>query len=482
MDRIQLARALLVMQKHEERKKEVREIVGEGYDEFWDNKQRYRVLKGGRGSKKSTTMALWLIEMISTTPLANAVAVRRVGNTNKDSTFAQLKWAARQLGRYDEWDFKVSPLEATYKPTGQKILFRGFDDALKLTSMTVDVGELCWAWIEEAYELESYDEFRTFDESIRGVMPKGLFKQVTLTYNPWINSHWTKEMYWDCECPENVFRLTTDHRCNEFLSEEDHQMYEELLITDPERGKVVARGEYGIPGGTFFTEFRKDIHVIKPFKIPEHWDRYCPLDYGLDMLAGLWIAIDEYGKGYVYKDTNKPNLIISEAAKEMIRVNNNDRVRIRYAPTDLWNRRQETGKSAWDIFVENGWIMTKADRNRENGAFAMKEWLHPYESINEFTGETETIANLRIFDNCTMLINHLSQVQADEKNPNCYATEPHDITHNLDALRYFCIMRTPPSDSLKAPKPSEFLPKALQSIPEPTSNGLAGNVGGGFTW
>ena len=70
------------------------DIIGKGYGSFWRNKNRYRVLKGGRGSKKSATTALWFIENIMEYPLSNAVVVRKTFNTHKDSTFAQLKWAA----------------------------------------------------------------------------------------------------------------------------------------------------------------------------------------------------------------------------------------------------------------------------------------------------------------------------------------------------------------------------------------------------
>ena len=123
------------------------DIVGKGYASFWGSKSRYRVLKGGRGSKKSVTTALWFIYNIMKHSKANAVVVRKTFNTHKDSTFAQLKWAAKRLGVFEKWRFTLSPLECTYIATGQKILFRGFDDPLKLTSITVDTGVLCWAWV-----------------------------------------------------------------------------------------------------------------------------------------------------------------------------------------------------------------------------------------------------------------------------------------------------------------------------------------------
>lgn len=484
-EKIKLANAIKVVKLHKEKlhkkEKKFRECVGNGYDDFLSSKKRYRVLKGGRASKKSTTAALEAIHRIETNPKANMVVVRKVANTNKDSTWAQLKWATRQLGTYDDWEFKVSPLEAIYKPTGQKILFRGFDDPLKLTSITVDVGELCWAWIEEAYEIDSESDFETFDESIRGEMPEGLFKQITLTFNPWINSHWTKDRFFDKK-DHNAFTLTTTHRCNEFLDESDHKKIEDLQHTNPDRYKVVGLGEYGIPGGTFFSEWRSDVHVIEPFIIPNHWDRYTVTDYGLDMEATLWIAIDEQGKGYAYKESYKPNLIISEAAQEIIRINNGDKIRMRYAPPDLWNRRQESGKSVADIFLEYNWVLIKADNNRENGCLAAKEWLKPREIRDEFTGEAIKRSDFVFFKNCVNAIRCIPQIQTDEKNPNIYANEPHELTHIVDAFRYFSAMRTCPSAKLTKPGVEHYLPDALRSREKPKHSGIGGEVQGGFTW
>ena len=219
-------------------------------------------------------------------PQANALCVRKTYNTHHDSTFATLKWAAERLGVSKYWQFKENPLEAVYKPTKQRILFRGFDDVLKLTSITVDKGVLCWVWLEEAYELDDESDFQTLDESIRGELPEGsgLWKQITLTFNPWVNSHWTKKRFFDNQDP-NAFTLTTTYRCNEWLDDADRALIENLKVTDPERYLVVGLGEYGIPGGAFFGDFRKDIHVCKPFPIPKDWRRYVTIDYGKDMLA-----------------------------------------------------------------------------------------------------------------------------------------------------------------------------------------------------
>lgn len=441
------------------------EVVGKGYGSFWRSKKRYRVLKGGRASKKSRTAALWYIYNMMKFPLANLVVVRNTANTNKDSTFVVLKWAARRLGVYHLWKFTENPLEAKYIPTGQKILFRGFDDPLKITSITVDIGILCWAWVEEAFEINDEEQFRTFDESIRGEVPEGYFKQITLSYNPWIDNHWTKKRFWDNVDPD-ADTFTTTYRCNEWLDDADRRLIEELEKTHPERYKVVGLGEYGIPGGRYFDEFSESVHVIKSFVIPDYWERYFVLDYGLDMLAGYWAAIDTKGFVYVYKEVYESNLIISAAAGA-IKERTNEDIRQYYGPPDLWNRRQETGKSAADIFRENGINLIKASNNRVQGWLNVKEWLKPFKTLDEHTGEEITTARLKIFDNCKNLIRTLPALTIDERDPNDVANEPHELTHAPDALRYFCSMRTRPTVKpikVDNPTPQDRRTKAIRTM------------------
>lgn len=127
-----------------------REIVGGGYDEFWRSKKRYVVVKGSRASKKSTTAALKLIVRMMEMPLANALVVRQTAATLANSCYAQLKWAINRLGVEGQWKATVNPLQLVYIPTGQRIIFRGLDDSLKVTSIAVERGHLCFAWLNES--------------------------------------------------------------------------------------------------------------------------------------------------------------------------------------------------------------------------------------------------------------------------------------------------------------------------------------------
>lgn len=434
------------------------DLIGKGYASFWNTKKRYRVVKGGRGSKKSTTAAMWFIYNLMKYPQANLLCVRKTGNTHKDSTFAELKKACKRFDVLDKWKFTENPLEAKYLSTGQKILFRGFDDPLKLTSITVETGVLCWVWWEEVYEIDDEEEFNTLDESIRGEMPEGLWKQHTLTFNPWVNSHWTKKRFFDNVDPE-AFTSTTTYKCNEWLDDADRKLIEDLEFTNPERYKVVGLGEYGIPGGTYFDEFRTDVHVIEPFIIPSEWKRYTTKDYGLDMLANFWIAVDTHNKAYVYKELYESNLIVSKATKKIQEVNGEDIIYQKFAPPDLWNRQSQTGKSTAELFGDGGEWLDKANNDRVQGWYNVKEWLDPYEDEKGIM-----TASLVIFKNCVNLIRTLPQVQRDEIDPNDVATEPHELTHAPDAIRYFVAGRPCPAHKPKD-RPAKRLIDKLKPRP-----------------
>lgn len=288
-------------------------MVGKGYGTFWRFKGRYRAVKGSRRSKKSKTMALWTISKIMEYPNANMLVVRKVYRTLKDSCFTELKWAIKRLKVEAWWDIKESPLEMTYKPTGQKIYFRGLDDPLKITSIAVEVGALCWMWIEEAYEITSEADFDTLAESMLGDLPEGLFKQITLTFNPWNEKTWIKKRFFDVKGDENILALTTNYMCNEWLSPEDIKVFEEMKVRNPRRYAVAGLGQWGIVDGLVYENWREEAFD----HTDEEWKKKNPdllsafgLDFGYTndpstLFCGLldkknkrlWVFDEMYKKG-----------------------------------------------------------------------------------------------------------------------------------------------------------------------------------------
>ena len=233
-------------------------IVGKGYKTYWNFRGRYRVCKGSRASKKSKTTALWFIYNLMKYPEANLLVVRKTYRTLKDSCFTELKWAVKRLKVEYLWKFTESPLEAEYLPTGQKIYFRGLDDPLKVTSVTVDVGVLCWMWIEEAYEIMNEADFDTLDESIRGEVPDGLFKQITFTFNPWNERHWLKKRFFDAEPNPDILAMTTNYLCNEWLDAADKRVFENMKKNNPRRYTVAGLGGWGIVDGLVYENCREE--------------------------------------------------------------------------------------------------------------------------------------------------------------------------------------------------------------------------------
>lgn len=229
----------------------LQKVIGKGYADFWNTKKRYRVCKGSRASKKSKTTALNMIERLYEYPESNELCVRRFSNTLRDSVFSDLKWAIHRLGLDSYFDCTVSPMQITRRSTGQKILFRGLDNGLKITSISVDKGYLCFVWIEEAYEIFDESDFNKLDMSIRGEVPEGYFKQITLTFNPWSATSWLKKRFFD-NPDDNTFVKTTTWQCNEWLDESDRKIFLDMKEKNPRRYRIEGNGDWGIAEGLIY--------------------------------------------------------------------------------------------------------------------------------------------------------------------------------------------------------------------------------------
>ena len=200
-------------------------------------------------------------------------------------------------------------------------------------------------------------------------------------------------------------------------------------------------GNWDVFAGQYFPEFNREIHVTDQYDIIDpSWRRYVTMDYGLDMLACYWIALDPYEKAYVYRGIYEPNLIISAALEKIKeRTPSDEKIYDYFAPPDLWNRRQDTGKSVADIFADGGIHLTRVSNNRTQGWLALKEYFRVYKDEQE-----QDTSNIVILDSCTNLIRSIPQLQHDTKKIGDVATQPHEITHAPDALRYFVSGRPTP--------------------------------------
>ena len=429
----------------------IRETIGDGYDEFWRSKKRYVVCKGSRASKKSTTAALKIIVRMMQYPKSHALVVRKTMESLRDSCFAQLRWAIDRLGVSAFWKAKVSPIELEYIPTGQKILFRGLDDPLKVTSIAVQSGYICWGWVEEAYEIDE-DAFNRIDESLRGLFSpedekNGYYRQWLLTFNPWDSGCWIKGRFFDTPDPE-VLAMTTTYLCNEWLSDADRALFERMRLRDPEQYKVAGLGDWGVAEGQFFKQWRSDLHVVEPFKIPDGWIRFRSMDWGSAApYACLWLAVDYDGNLWAYRELygwgGRPNVGTGETAKQVaahiIEVEEKGEVHHGILDNACWAKTGVTGPSIAEelniaLHDANLSTFSASSKGRVEMANAIKERL-----IGSEQEDGSFKPALFVFANCVHLIRTLPMLAHDKAKPETYDTKGED--HVTDALGYACLSR-----------------------------------------
>ena len=309
-------------------KASLRNLIGCGYDEWfynldtsteiykdgmtkseWAKSIRYWTVKGGRGSKKSYTVAYWIIINMMLYDKANCLVVRKVGDTLAQSCYALIKKCIYNLGVAHKWKFSKSPMEIVYK-TGQKIIFRGLDDPQKITSIDVEYGSLCWMWVEEAYQITKKEDFDRIDESIRGKLPEGLFKRIMLTFNPWNKSHWLRTAFFETEegnplVDPDVYSHTTNYLMNEWLEDADYKLYDRMKRLNPRQYHVAGLGNWGSPEGLIYDgnweEFEFDYMAVlrRPNVVA-----FNGLDFGITDPTALCCMIydEEHYELYIYDE------------------------------------------------------------------------------------------------------------------------------------------------------------------------------------
>ncbi len=310
------------------------------------------------------------------------------------------------------------------------------------------------------YDAIRFDELTHFTEAqyiylisrVRGA--NGFPKQIKSSTNPGGVGHsWVKARFVDASPPTKSFQaadgmtrifipsLLDDNR---FLMKGDPE-YKKRLLALPERERrALLHGDWNIFEGQYFAEFSTTAHVCQPFEIPRSWRKYRTVDYGLDRLACLWIAVSPDGCAYVYREYCESNLPIGDAAMAICeRTPSAEDIYATLAPPDLFSRSQETGKTKASLFGERGVNFTKTSNDREAGWLAVKELL----------ADRGSGARIKIFSNCTELIKCLPALIIDKIRPTDCSTEPHEITHAPDALRGFAIFHArPATPQVTAPK------------------------------
>lgn len=396
--------------------KHLPDLIGKGYGAFWRFRGRYRVVKGSRGSKKSKTCGLYFITKMMQHPGANLLVIRKTARTLQDSCYKELKWAISRLGVERYWRCNLSPLEITYLPTGQKIYFRGLDDPLKVTSITVDKGALCWMWIEEAYEVNKEADFDMLDESIRGQMPEGLWKQITITLNPWSEKHWIKKRFFDADPDPDVLALTTNYMVNEWLDDADLQVFERMKQNNPKRYRTAGLGEWGVTEGLIYENWKEENFDIEAIRKKPGIKAGFGLDFGysVDPSALCCFFLDDAERTiYVYDEMYAKQLTNPQ----------------------LYEKIEQLGYRKERIVADAAEPKSIAEL-RDLGLYNIRPARKGPDSIRHGIQQIQDY-RIIVHPRCVNFITEISNyVWATDKNGNPTQQPIDEMNHLMDALRY----------------------------------------------
>ena len=377
------------------------------------------------------------------------------------------------LQNHIEQILKIVPPEITSYNGSTHVLTFNLEKDGKPVKSSIIFGHFDSIKAENEYQGQSYDiiimdeatqfserTFRHMAGCLRG--DNDFPKRYYLTCNPGGVGHsWVKRLFItrdfkvDREHPEKTER--PEQYSFIFARAEDNTI---MLERNPDylsdismmaNSDAMRYGDWDVISGQYFSNFSTKKHVRPPFRIPPYWKLYRSFDYGLDLFVCLWWAVDEDGRCWCIRSFEKENLNIPDAA-EAVKRNTllDENITITYAPPDMWNRQRETGKTTADIFMAQEVPIVKADNNRVQGHLIMRTMLDPIPLKDEYVikmyGGPEIapkmLPQLMFFDTVGGILEDITEIQTDEKNPNDCAKEPHNITHSVDACRYFCINRT----------------------------------------
>ena len=437
------------------------------YDYLIEKQYPVNVLVGGRNSGKSYFMEQLVVIKTHNSADYTMLIIEDIETNIGAGVKSGIEKRCDEFGFSSLYRSTKIPPEIRHL-NGNKVLFKGYrtEDQQKQVK---SLNEVTAAWYEEAENI-TYNQFKALRMQLRGGEKED--RQLFLTLNP-MNEEGFINKYFFQRTPAKVFEyfpdgrpkvfeigievdidggsynlpclvVCTTYKDNPYLTAEQKADIEELKQTDKDLYAMLAECKFVKPQGAFFSEFQIGVHTCEPFEIPSHWRRYRAFDYGLDMLACYWIALDDSGKAYVYRELYQSDTIISDAAKQITDMTLGEGIYETFAPPDLWNRRQETGKSAAELFHENGVWLTKRSNDRIQGWLNMKEWLK-----TTTTPQGEKNTNLVIFNNCENLIRCIPQLKRDKAKPNDVDSKTnHELTHAPDALRYFFAGRPAPSEKV----------------------------------
>lgn len=430
-------------------------------ERFFESRSRYTAYGGARGGGKTHAVRLRAVVGAALYPGIRILIVRRTYPELQANHIEPMqRLVPKELAGYNVQLRQMNFINGSLIRFGH---FQSYHSALT----EYQGQEYDWIFMDEATQFTE-EEFRLLGGCLRGA--NDFPKQFFLTCNPGgVGHHWVKRLFIDRAFRRNPENPEEDEDPMEYafiqatvddnlalMNSEGGQAYKKMLSALPESIRQAHRyGDWNVLSGNYFPELSPALHQVQPFRIPSHWTRYRAFDYGLDMLAVGWFAVDEMGRAYLYRELKLSGLIVSEAAKAILdNTGKEENIQVTFAPPDMWNRQKDGGKSMAELFMRHGVPIVKADNNRVQGWLQVKEFLKQ---------QSDGKPGLLFFDSCRGTWEDMRTIQTDERNPNDCAREPHELTHSCDMLRYFCISRTLPGIPPVVPVlPDEFEERELE--------------------
>ena len=411
---------------------------------FFETTAKFVAYGGSRGGGKSWALRRKLILMCLRYPKFRALVIRRTYGELSENHITPLR---SELG-------KIASYSGTYKlftfPNGSSIKMGYCDsegDVLQYQGQEYD----CIA-IDEATQLTEF-QFSIFKACLRGA--NAYPKRIYLTCNPGGVGHsWVKRLFIDREykrgedAADYAF-IQASVFDNTALVSKNPEYVSQLESLPDDLREAWLYGKWDTFSGQYFPEFDWDVHTIPP-RPPKQGSRIvCAMDYGLDMFACLFVAVEPDGTSYVFREIHRSELIVSEAAYALKQAVLSFPAGVGepceyIAPSDLWSRQKDTGKTIAGLFADNGIYLSKLVSGRVEGWLALKELMKPRDRE-----DGARCADLQISRECGNIARNLPLLMHDPLRVDDTSTKPHEITHAPDALRYYAVSRQ------SAPRPSK---------------------------
>lgn len=395
---------------------------------FFASRARYTAYGGARGGGKSWALRRKLVALCLRYPNIRCLLIRRSYAELTANHVRPLLSEYGDLITYRESEKCLSFPNGSTVSLGYCAADR---DVLRYQGQEYDI-----IAIDEATQLSEY-QFSVFKACLRGVgdVPRRMY----LTCNPggighaWVKRLFVDRVFREGENPNDYRFIPAQVYDNPTLLRADPDYVRQLESLPPKLKDAWLYGRWDVFEGQFFPEFRQDLHVCNPATIPNRLRKFVALDYGFDMLAALLIGADERGNLFVLRELCKPNLTLHEAAVEVSALCRGHAVEYATASPDLWNRRQETGRSGFEVMqAVNGMPPMRAADNRR---------VPGWRILREYLSAREELPVLRISSDCTELCRSLPALLCDSIRPEDASSEPHAITHAPEALRYAVMSR-----------------------------------------